>query len=805
MSGIKPQLDIFVRRGFGAGDLVRLPPSQEAGIGIIEEWQLGRSLRSLDYRQVPGSGSHVAFIDAAVGFDLSHWPQILEELADQHNFAALTFQCSALLNVFNTGNEHSATLPSWFSVVEREAFERAASEYQTLEFALLELVAQSGKDGRLIRFVDKAFPSFDHRSWASDVVFRCIDELGADYSTFKRRYGESAPGVPAQFRIGTQSRFHTDRLSTIEDQKQYPKFSVICPVFKPDFLHATISSVRDQAWPHWELLLLVDGPPPAATVEIEAILHQFCDPRIKYWFRQNQGTGPSRRELALAASGDYIVTIDDDDMLTPLTLSVFASAIRTNGNPGPACIRGGAQIFGLVEEYLPPRKRMLIDGIPNDPFEVTQPYAISRRALEQIGGYEWDETLHRAGEDTILFHKLDAAGMHTLLIDKPLYMRRLSTKNLSLFFKYNEAMGHFKNLDERFSPNHWQVVDRRFQMLGNFQRANVVYAHRASPAEVVCSTRFFQYQTLGDLSDVTIDLEVTSVCNASCGFCPRHEMPDKKTFISMDLVAKIANEIRGESRPRQVVLCGVGESMLHPHLNEIVRTLSEAGASVAMTTNGERLTPQRFRELVALGLQSVNFSLNAATPETHRKVMVLKSYRRIVDQVEEILALRCESYPKVRAHVSFVVCDLNEHEVQEFVEYWRLRQPSQIWLHPVNNRAGLVRGRNAANLERFSRTYRGDPMVSVDIFRNHPEEHNLCKIARSLMFVSADGEMRLCAMDYRRTTSYGNIRSKTLRQMHFEKLLAYVRGQSDDFCAGCDFKPGVKSARPSGEISVEVK
>ena len=48
-------------------------------------------------------------------------------------------------------------------------------------------------------------------------------------------------------------------------------------------------------------------------------------------------------------------------------------------------------------------------------------------------------------------------------------------------------------------------------------------------------------------------------------------------------------------------------------------------------------------------------------------------------------------------------------------------------------------------------------------------------------------------MDYRRITSFGNIKEKSLQQMHFEKLLDFVRGEYNGFCKGCDFCPkGIK-------------
>ena len=64
-----------------------------------------------------------------------------------------------------------------------------------------------------------------------------------------------------------------------------------------------------------------------------------------------------------------------------------------------------------------------------------------------------------------------------------------------------------------------------------------------------------------ELAFVSLDLEVTSVCDAVCGFCPREFMPDKKSFISMDLVKRVAEDIH--ERPGfSVTLCGIGEPTL---------------------------------------------------------------------------------------------------------------------------------------------------------------------------------------------------------------------------------------------------
>jgi organic radical activating enzyme len=293
-----------------------------------------------------------------------------------------------------------------------------------------------------------------------------------------------------------------------------------------------------------------------------------------------------------------------------------------------------------------------------------------------------------------------------------------------------------------------------------------------------------------DLANVALDLELTSVCDAVCGFCPREYMPDKKSFMSMELIHRLADDI--QNRPGfPVTLCGIGESMLHPQLDDIIKVLTEAGAKIEMTTNGGKMTAERFRELADLGVEGIHFSLNATSPDTHEAVMKLRNYDGIVKNVENVLKAKHESYRYTQVHVSFVVCNLNQHEIDEFVETWRPHKPNAIWLHPLNNRNTLLSPnvKPYTDMAAVKQRYSGDPQVLVDIFGEVPTRDNVCKIARAMMFVSVEGEMRLCAMDYKRTSSFGNLRTTRLHEMHSSKIERYMQGEMNDFCENCDFCP----------------
>jgi MoaA/NifB/PqqE/SkfB family radical SAM enzyme len=268
-------------------------------------------------------------------------------------------------------------------------------------------------------------------------------------------------------------------------------------------------------------------------------------------------------------------------------------------------------------------------------------------------------------------------------------------------------------------------------------------------------------------------------------------MPDKSSFMPISVVQSLADQLAREPRQRQVVLCGIGESTLHPQLTTFVELLSRAGARVCMTTNGSRMSPELFCRLVDCGLKEINFSLNAATAETHLRVMRLRDFAAIKRNVLEILELKHRRFPHLKVHVSFVLCNLNQEEVHGFVDEWRRLPVSQIWIHPVNNRAGLLsQDVSPVDLGPIAREFEGDERVAVDIFRHHPEHGNVCRIVQSLDFISVEGNVRLCAMDYERKTSYGNIKENLLRHLYLEKILSYRRGETLSLCQGCDFFPG---------------
>ncbi|WP_029036358.1 glycosyltransferase family 2 protein [Salinimicrobium xinjiangense] len=99
--------------------------------------------------------------------------------------------------------------------------------------------------------------------------------------------------------------------------KQQPLVSVIMPAYNSAaFIAESISSVQQQTYPHWELLVIDDASIDGTSKVVEAIMAE--DKRIRlHGLPANQGAGFARNIGIKAATGEFISFLDADDLWKP--------------------------------------------------------------------------------------------------------------------------------------------------------------------------------------------------------------------------------------------------------------------------------------------------------------------------------------------------------------------------------------------------------------------------------------------------------------------------------------------------------
>lgn len=111
-----------------------------------------------------------------------------------------------------------------------------------------------------------------------------------------------------------------------------PKFSVIVPLYRTpaNFLNDMVGSVVDQVYQNWELILLNASPEDAT---LQDALTKIADSRVRVIeLEGNNGISDNTNVGIEAASGDYVVFFDHDDLLDPLALYYYAEAINEDGS-----------------------------------------------------------------------------------------------------------------------------------------------------------------------------------------------------------------------------------------------------------------------------------------------------------------------------------------------------------------------------------------------------------------------------------------------------------------------------------------
>ncbi len=159
-----------------------------------------------------------------------------------------------------------------------------------------------------------------------------------------------------------------------------------------------------------------------------------------------------------------------------------------------------------------------------------------------------------------------------------------------------------------------------------------------------------------------IQIESSTSCNAKCKFCPRYEMHRPMGEMSDKLFYKIVQE--GKE---------LGITRFYPYLNgeffifsrawEWLDYLEKEGCIVSLYTNAELMDVDRL--IKYKNIHFVNCSLNAATSETHKKIMRGPDFTKSKENAKKLIE---KANFKVR--VSMVVSEDNKHEVEDFKKEW---------------------------------------------------------------------------------------------------------------------------------------
>jgi glycosyltransferase involved in cell wall biosynthesis len=214
-----------------------------------------------------------------------------------------------------------------------------------------------------------------------------------------------------------------------------PRVTVVIPCYNQgEYVHQAIISVFDQTDDGFDIVVVDDGSSDAQTI---AILDEIDLDRVEIIRQSNSGLPGARNAGIRVARGEFVVTLDADDMLAPTYLESMVAALESD--PDAAYAHCWAELFGDVHSIWATR--------PPNPFQLFMSNSVvgcvtlRKSAWEEVGGY--DESMRKGNEDWDLWIRLDHAGYNGVQVREPLFRYRKHGVSMSVVTEgsYEAAIG----------------------------------------------------------------------------------------------------------------------------------------------------------------------------------------------------------------------------------------------------------------------------------------------------------------------------------------------------------------------------
>ena len=278
-------------------------------------------------------------------------------------------------------------------------------------------------------------------------------------------------------------------------------------------------------------------------------------------------------------------------------------------------------------------------------------------------------------------------------------------------------------------------------------------------------------------------IEITSVCNLACSFCPPTERA--KGLIKVEQFEKILDEIRPHTK--YIYLHVKGEPLLHTRIDQLLDAAHERGFKVNITTNGTLIKKQREKLLGKPALRQMNFSLHSF--DGHEG---------------------SENREKYLADILDFVREAREHNVIFSYRLWNLQRDDQTEVDKRKNAETLDILEAEYDLD-FKIEERVEPGSGVKIAKNiylnqdHEfkwpslleAEYNgkgFCHALRSQAAILVDGTVVPCCLDGEGVINLGNVNEQSFSDIvESERANNLVDGFSrreavEELCRKCGYR-----------------
>lgn len=263
-----------------------------------------------------------------------------------------------------------------------------------------------------------------------------------------------------------------------------------------------------------------------------------------------------------------------------------------------------------------------------------------------------------------------------------------------------------------------------------------------------------------------LSIQTSSLCNASCVFCPYRDIknlfPEK--IMDMDLYKSIIDECGNYKGIERIILYMNNEPLTDPYLIERINYAKGKvpWSSVQITTNGLLLTEEISEQIINSGLDCVGISFHGMRKETIEKTMgipfelALERISKFIDKVKRKKNIK-----------DYIVATFLKHrylsveEREETFAFWKSKGVERISYFdcPVSR---------AGNVKSLPRVYHEGKLGGCGSIW-----------ANEMVHIVETGEIVLCCMDWKREIILGEIKKNSIYNIWHSDKYALIRDKRD--------------------------
>lgn len=320
---------------------------------------------------------------------------------------------------------------------------------------------------------------------------------------------------------------------------------------------------------------------------------------------------------------------------------------------------------------------------------------------------------------------------------------------------------------------------------------NKTHAEFLSPIKILnYSERLLEWKETGETLPITTGLDLTLKCSHKCPNCPfkNKRKVQYEPFSKWDNI-KIAIDNLNKCGVRGILFTGGGEPLENPYTTESIKLAKNYGISIALITNGEKISIKNYHDLLAC-CDWIRISIDACTQETYKKMHGVgeNQFDKLIKNVSLLVKKRNEMKAKTTIGISMLTSDVTINEMPGFaklaskldVDYCQFRplqNPSRedIYEHKISFQKNIEKCLNHKSSK--LRIIAAENKYKIILNGQH-NSILPCNAVNFVMSVGADANVYLCAHH-----RYNNrfIVSNILDEKFFELRKRYLRSYDSKY------------------------